>query len=200
MAADAAASFADILAAESDYVMPSSDGDVKAALESFGVVFNRRPGDAHIKTRADLLAGLALLHTHHPNLAPMVQVLTAAQQQTLATALGLDFQAHGAVAAWPALLGRRIVSMHAPGSTPKKRKPASAGVDGQIRKPGDDGSTGGSAGAAASQQAPKKQRTAKKARPAPGSDSSAVASSGSEADSSSPGLAVVELMPDELGS
>ena len=40
MAADAAASFADILAAESDYVMPSSDGEVKAALESFGVVFN----------------------------------------------------------------------------------------------------------------------------------------------------------------
>jgi hypothetical protein len=153
MAADAAASFADILAAESDYVMPSSDGDVKAALESFGVVFNKRPGDAHVKTRADLLAGLALLHTLHLNLAPMVQVLTAAQQQTLATALGLDFQAHGADAAWPALLGRRIVSMHAPGSTPKKRKPAPAGVDGQIRKPGDGAPIGGPAAAAAGQPA-----------------------------------------------
>jgi hypothetical protein len=196
MAADAAASFADILAAESDYVMPSGDGDVKAALESFGVVFNKRPGDANVKIRADLLAGLALLHTHHLNLEPMVKVLKAAQQQTLATALGLDFQAHGAVAAWPALLGRRIVSMHAPGSTPKKRKPA--GVDGQIRKPGADGSIGGSAGAADGQQTSKKQKTAKKDRLAPGSDSSAVASSGSEADSSSPGPAVVELMPDEL--
>jgi hypothetical protein len=200
MAADAAASFADILAAESDYVMPSSDGDVKAALESFGVVFNKRPGDAHVKTRADLLAGLALLHTHHLNLAPMVQVLTAAQQQTLATALGLDFQAHGADASWPALLGRRIVSRLAPGSTPTKRKLAPAGVDGQIRKPGDGAPIGGPAAAAAGQPAPKKPRTAKRARPAPGSDSSAVASSGSEADSPSPGPAVVELMPDELGS
>ena len=91
---------------------------------------------------------MALLHTHHLNLDPTVKVLTAAQQQTLATALGLDFQAHGAAATWPSLLGRRIVSMQVPGSTPKKRKPAQAGVDGQIRKPGADGAKDSSAGAA----------------------------------------------------
>ena len=68
------------------------------------------------------LAGLALLHTHHLNLEPMVKVLTIAQQQTLSTALGLDFQAHGTDATWPSLLGRRIVAKMVPGSTPKKRK------------------------------------------------------------------------------
>ena len=71
-----------------------------------------------------LLAGLALLYTHHHDLTPLVAVLTIAQQQTLATALGLDFQAHGTDASWPVLLARHIVSFQAPGQTPKKRKPA----------------------------------------------------------------------------
>ena len=79
MAANAAASFADILAAESDYVMPTDDKDVRDALDSFGAVFNKRKGDANVVVRADLLAGLALLYTHHHNLEPLVKVLTAAQ-------------------------------------------------------------------------------------------------------------------------
>jgi hypothetical protein len=157
MAANAAASFAYFLAAETDYVMPTDDKDVRDTLDSFGVVFNKRKGDANVAVRADLLASLALLCTHHHNLDPLVKVLTAAQQQTLATALGLDFQAHGTDAEWQTLLGRRIVSRQIPGSTPKKCKPS-------------------------------------------GSDSSAAAGSGSEADASSPGSAMVELMPDVLGS
>ena len=207
MAANAAASFADILAAESDYNLPADDKDVRVALDSFGAIFNKRKGDASDATRADLLAGLALLHTHHLNLEPMVKVLTIAQQQTLSTALGLDFQAHGTDATWPSLLGRRIVAKMVPGSTPKKRKPVQAGADGQIRKPGDDGAKADSAGAkdvsagaADGQPAPKKRKTAKKSKPASDSDSSAAASSGSEGEASSPGSAVVELMPAVLGS
>ena len=177
------------------------------ALDSFGAIFNKRKGDASDATRADLLAGLALLHTHHLNLEPMVKVLTIAQQQTLSTALGLDFQAHGTDATWPSLLGRRIVAKMVPGSTPKKRKPVPAGGDGQIRKPGDDGAKADSAGAkdvsagaADGQPAPKKRKTAKKSKPESDSDSSAAASSGSEGGASSPGSAVVELMPAVLGS
>jgi hypothetical protein len=59
MAANAAASFADILAAESDYTMPTGDKDVRAALASFGAVFNKRKGDANAVVRAD------------PNLSPI---------------------------------------------------------------------------------------------------------------------------------
>ena len=110
MAANAAPSFADILAADSAYDMPADDKGVRVALDSFGVVFIKRKGDASDAVRADLLAGLALLHTHHLNLEPLVKVLTIAQQQTLSTALGLDFQAHGTDATWPSMLGRRIVA------------------------------------------------------------------------------------------
>ena len=91
MAANAAPSFADTLAAESNYVMPSTDKEVQAALASFGAVFNKKKGDANIAMRVDLLAGLALLHTHHHDAGPLAKVLTIAQHQTLATALGLDF-------------------------------------------------------------------------------------------------------------
>ena len=53
MAADAAPSFADILAAESVYDMPADEMDVRAALDSFGAVFNKRKGDAQDAIRAD---------------------------------------------------------------------------------------------------------------------------------------------------
>ena len=53
MAANAAASFADILAAESDYNLPADDKDVRVALDSFGAVFNKRKGDANAVVRAD---------------------------------------------------------------------------------------------------------------------------------------------------
>ena len=59
LAANAAASFADILAADSDPAMPTDDKDVRAALVSFGAVFNKRKGDANAVVRAD------------PNLSPV---------------------------------------------------------------------------------------------------------------------------------
>ncbi len=95
MAANPAPSFADILAAESNFVMPSTDMEVQAALASFGADFNKRKGDANIATRADLLAGLALLHTHHHDAAPLAATLTITQHQVLAMALRLDFAASG---------------------------------------------------------------------------------------------------------
>ncbi len=139
--------------------MPTDDKDVQAALFSLCAIFKRTRKDASVVERADLLAGLALLHTHHHDLASLVAVLTIAQQQTLATALGLDFQAHCTVASWPVLLARHIVTLQATGQTPKKRKPARDCLGGQIRKPSDSGAPSDSTdancqqGSAANQEA-----------------------------------------------
>ncbi len=55
MAANTAASFADILAAELDYVIPTNhvtnDKDVQATLASFGAVFNKTRNDAKVAVR-----------------------------------------------------------------------------------------------------------------------------------------------------
>ena len=59
-----APSFADLLAADSDFVMPTADIVVQAALASFGAVFKKTRGDANVAARAELLAGLALPHTN----------------------------------------------------------------------------------------------------------------------------------------
>ena len=67
MAAPVAPTFADMLAADSDFVMPTDDKGVQAALTSF----------------------------------------------VLATALGLDFQAFGTDASWPAMLARRVIAHQA---------------------------------------------------------------------------------------
>ena len=50
--------FADVLAAESDFVMPTTDQEIQAALVSFGADFKKMKGDVHAAVRADLLAGL----------------------------------------------------------------------------------------------------------------------------------------------
>ena len=87
----------------------------------------------NVAARADLLAGLALIHTHHLNLAPILAALSITQQQSLVVALDLDFQAFtGADASWPTLLACSTVSKKAPGLTPKKRRRAPDGADGQI--------------------------------------------------------------------
>ena len=199
MAAPVAPTFADMLAADSDFVMPTDDKDVQAALTSFGAVFKTTRGDPHIASRADLLAGLALLHTHHLNLQPLMGALTVAQQQVLATALGLDFQAFGTDASWPAMLARRVFAHQAPGLTSKKRRPVSDGVDGQVRKPGDLGAPPKPPDDAAGQRPAKKAKKSKQPSLSSSSDSSA-ASAGSEADSVARGCAVMELMLGELGS
>lgn len=115
MADNLAPSFADLLSADSESVMPTSDKDVQAALASFGAVFRKTNSPAHIVARAELLAGLASLHPHHLNSPSLLAALTTAQQQTSAAALDLDPQAFGADASWPSPLARRIVSKKAPG-------------------------------------------------------------------------------------
>ncbi len=77
MAANLAPTFADLLAADSDFVMPTTDPEVQVALASFGASragffwckFKKTKSQPNIEARAELLAGLALLHTHHLNLA-----------------------------------------------------------------------------------------------------------------------------------
>ena len=77
---------------------------------------------------ADLLAGLAQLHTLHRDLTQLAAALTIAQHQTLAKALGLDYVAHCTDASWSVLLALCIVSLQTPGQTPKKRKPVQDGA------------------------------------------------------------------------
>ena len=69
------------------------DKNFQAALASFGAVFKKPKGPDNVSARFELLAGLALLHTHHLNPSPLLAALSPAQQQTLATALELDCQA-----------------------------------------------------------------------------------------------------------
>ncbi len=143
-----------------------------------------------------MLAGLALLHTHHLNPQPPIAALSIAQQQSLATALELDFQAIGSDASWPMLLARHIVSKQAaPGLTPKKRRPAPDGMDGQIRNPGD----GGTPPDPKDDDAHKRQSRNLNAQKSSTSLESSATSSGIEAESGSRGSPVVELMPDVLG-
>ena len=158
MAANPAPTFADMLAADSDFVMPTTDKDVRAALDSFGADYKRTRGGTHEADRSELLAGLALLHTHHLDLKPLVGALTIAQHQALAKALKLDYASFGKDASWPVLLGRRIVAHQAPGLTPKKRRPARDGVDGQIRMPGAAGASDHDVSAAADQRPAKKAK------------------------------------------
>ena len=104
MTAESALLLADILAAESEYDMPATDEEAQAALPSFGVIFIYTRA-SYVAARANLRAGLALLHTHLHDAAPLAAVLSVAQHQTLATALSLDYKAHGSDAtAGPALL------------------------------------------------------------------------------------------------
>ena len=200
MSAKSTLSFADILAAESDYVMPTTDAEIQAALVSYDATFKTTKSKAQVAARADLLAGLALLHTHHANPVALATVLSIAQHQTLATALDLDFKAHGATDSWPAMLARRALSKQMPGQSPKKRKSAPSGADGQIQKPGAGGAQAGSADAGKGAPSSKKQKTASKAAAASSSDASEAASSDGDVVAPSPDPAVTELMPDELGS
>ena len=129
--------FADLLGADSDFVMPTTDIDVQEALASFGAIFKKTRGDANVAARAELLAGLALLHTNHRDLAPLLATLSSAQQLCLATALDLDFPLLGADPTWPTLVARRVTAKKAPGLTPKKRRPAAADApEGQPQRPG----------------------------------------------------------------
>ncbi len=67
MAANQVSSFADLLAADSDFVMPIVDKDVQVALASFGAVFNKtkaRPMWRHVRDISALLASLCYYVRH----------------------------------------------------------------------------------------------------------------------------------------
>jgi hypothetical protein len=88
MAANLVRSFADLIDADSEFVMPTTDQEVRDAPTSFGAVFRKTRDPAHDLARhgAELLAGLALLHTSALSLpvsAPRGRALTATQQQKL---------------------------------------------------------------------------------------------------------------------
>ncbi len=59
--------------------MPATDQDVQAVLAAFGASFKKTKGPLNAAARVDLLAGLALLHAHHLNLAPILAALSTAQ-------------------------------------------------------------------------------------------------------------------------
>ena len=201
-----APSFADLLAADSDFVMPTTDKEVQAALDSFGAIFKKTRGDANVAVRAELLAGLALLHTHHLDLAPLLAALSPPQQLCLATALDLDFPSLGADPTWPTLVARRIVAKQAPGLTPKKRRPAAADApEGQIQKPGGAPPPPPQPAPGADRQKRKKKAAAAGGAQIPSSAESSADGSGSDVEVLQPPPAPVgpiapgDLMPAELG-
>ncbi len=129
-------SFADLLAAASDFVTPAANEDVQDMLRltSFGVAFENSTGDDNAAARADLLAGLVLLRAHHVYSGPVLPTLSAAQQERLAVALGLTSAERGAPASWPTLFAGRIIAHLAPGLPPMKRslRLEASGVEGHL--------------------------------------------------------------------
>ena len=57
-------------AAESDFVLPTTDQEIQAALISFGADFKKMKGDVHAAVRADLLAGLEVASYASPRPSP----------------------------------------------------------------------------------------------------------------------------------
>ena len=94
----------------SDIVLPTDDDAVKADLDSHGTSFKRTRGPLPTAARADLLAGLVLLHAHHADLGLVLRRLSDGQTQRLADALGLDFAAFGAPGDWDIPLQGQISS------------------------------------------------------------------------------------------
>ncbi len=64
--------FANLLAMSSDFVIATDDEEVKAILDSYGISFKGTRGAAYLALRADLLACVALLRTHHADLEPVL--------------------------------------------------------------------------------------------------------------------------------
>ena len=101
-------SFVEPYTSESSIPLPSNDDDVLAALDGYGAKYNKGPSKQRKADREEVLAGLSWLHLNHDNIAPALRRISQAQQPLLASALSLDFEAHGGQARWPASLGRAI--------------------------------------------------------------------------------------------
>jgi hypothetical protein len=130
--------FADLVAQDCFFDSPVTPEAVVAALNAYGVSFQKRGKNPEIlATRLDLLFGIAWLHSRHDSLETDLARLSAEQQAYLAAALGLDFATQSLLPSWPLLVARRVLSKVLPGGTPTQRpRPESPGGHGQIVKPG----------------------------------------------------------------
>jgi hypothetical protein len=70
--------FADLLAVSPYLVLLTDDEEFKAVLDSYGISFERTRGVADLAIRANLLACVALLYTHHAELGPVLSKLSVA--------------------------------------------------------------------------------------------------------------------------
>ena len=120
--ASATRTFVELYATESSIPLPSNDDDIQAAIIGYGAKYSKGSSKPRKADREELLAGLSWLHLNHDDVAPALRRISKAQQISLATALGLDFEAHGGKDRWPKILGRAICARALPGDTPIKRK------------------------------------------------------------------------------
>jgi hypothetical protein len=131
-------SFATLLAEDSDFALPASDPKAIQSLIAYGAIFSRAKKEPKPTERLEILAGMLWLHTNHASPHTALARASAAQQQLLATALGLDYGKLAQLESWPTIVSRHILAQADPGDTPLKRKaPAPAPAPSQqIVKPG----------------------------------------------------------------
>ena len=127
--------FLSLFTEESAAALPSGDAEISAALDAYGAVYQKGPTKKQKEIRAETLAGLSWLHLNHGDVASALKRIAVPHQQLLASALGLDYDAHSAKPQWPTMLSRAIAARAVPGDTPvkKKRKPVASS---RAEKPG----------------------------------------------------------------
>ena len=127
--------FLSLFAEESAAALPSGDAEISAALDAYGAVYKTGSTKKLKEIRAETLAGLSWLHLNHEDVASALKRIAVPHQQLLASALGLDYDAHSAKPQWPTMLSRAIAARAVPGDTPvkKKRKPVASS---RAEKPG----------------------------------------------------------------
>ena len=114
--------FLALFAEESAAALPSGDAEISAALDAYGAIYNKGSTKKQKEIRAETLAGLSWLHLNHGDVASALKRVSVPQQQLLASALGLDYDAYSAKPQWPTMLSRAIAARAVPGDTPVKRK------------------------------------------------------------------------------
>ena len=160
-------SFAALLAADSEAILPADDAGVITALVSYGAKFSKYKAAPHAQARLNLLSGLMWLHAHSGDLAPAWARLSPAQRGVMAVALNLDLD-EAAATPTPAAVLRRLLGSILPGATPQKRRPPDGRVEGQINRPGPDRvGRRGSPSARAASEGPRSIAAARAASEAP---------------------------------
>ena len=86
--------FLAIFAEESAAALPSGDAAISAALDAYGAVYKNGSSKKLKDLREETLAGLSWLHMNHGDVASALKRVSVPQQQLLASALGLDYDAY----------------------------------------------------------------------------------------------------------